>query len=157
MEISINKKTVKIIGIVLLSILALVIIQALVKGNNKDEGDINGNKDQKIIADKIEVVHFHATQQCWSCVKVGEYTEKSLKIRFPKELESGRVKFKSINIDLPENSEIKKKYKAYGSSLFINLIYDDQDHISEDVNVWRLINSEIQFRKYLGDKLEKYL
>lgn len=158
MEISINKKTVKIIGIVLISIIALVLIQALAKGSNTKAGnDIDSKKEEKITAERIEVVHFHATQQCWSCITIGDFTEKSLKNRFPDELENGKISFKSINYELPENAEITQKYKAYGSSLFINLIYDEQDHISEDVQVWRLVNSEVQFRKYIGDKLEKYL
>jgi len=158
MEISINKKTVKIIGIVLISVIALVIIQALARGTNTQaQDDVVGKTEEKITAERIEVIHFHATQQCWSCITVGDFTQKSLKNRFPDELESGKIFFKSINYELPENLEITQKYKAYGSSLFINLIYDEQDHISEDVQVWRLLNSEIQFRKYIGDKLEKYL
>lgn len=159
MEISISKKTLKIIGFVVISIVVLLFIQLLAKGGNSSASRNDGNevKEERIAAEKIEILHFHATQQCWSCITVGDFTEKSLKNRFPEELESGKILFHSINYELPENSEITQKYKATGSSLFINLIYDGQDHISEDVAVWRLINSEAQFRKYLGDKLEKYL
>lgn len=163
MEISINTKTLRIIGIVFVSIIALVLIQVLVNNRKADANCEDGVcgvtevQEEKITAEKIELIHFHSTQQCWSCTTVGDFTEKSLNIRFPNEIESGKIVFKSINYELPENKEITEKYKAYGSSLFINLIYDGKDHISEDVQVWRLVNSELQFREYLGDKLEKYL
>lgn len=163
MEITITTKTLKIIGIVFVSIIALVLIQVLAS-NKKADADCEDGvcgvteiQEEKITAEKIEVIHFHATQQCWSCTTVGDFTEKSLKNRFAEEVEEGKIVFKSINYELLENSEITQKYKAYGSSLFINLIYDGKDHISEDVQVWRLVNSEIQFREYLGDKLEKHL
>lgn len=158
MEITISKKTLKIVSFILIAIVAFVFIQTLAKvGNSSANSRVNGIVEEKITAEKIEIIHFHATQQCWSCITVGDFTEKTLKNRFQSQLDSGRIVFKSINIDLPENREITQKYKAYGSSLFINLIYDGKDHISEEVAVWRLINSEVQFRKYLGDKLEKYL
>lgn len=163
MEITITTKTLKIIGIVFVSVIALVVIQVLAN-NKKADVDcedgvcgVTGVQEEKITAEKIEIIHFHATQQCWSCITVGDFTEKSLKTLFSNELENGKIVFKSINYELSENSEITQKYRATGSSLFINLIYDGKDHISEDVQVWRLVNSEIQFREYLGDKLEQYL
>ncbi len=163
MEITITTKTLKTIGIVFVSIIALILIQVLASNKKVDSDCEDGvcgvekTQEEKITAEKIEIIHFHATEQCWSCITVADFTEKSLNIRFPDEIKSEKIVFKSINYELPENKEITEKYKAYGSSLFINLIYDGKDHISEDVQVWRLVNSEIQFRKYLGDKLEKYL
>ena len=164
MEISISTKTFKIVGIALVSVIALVLVQNLASNKNADldcEGEVCAvtevKKDEKITAEKIEVVHFHATQQCWSCVELGKMTELALEKRFPEEVENGRIEFLQINVDLPENSDTVEKYRATGSSLFVNYIYDGEDHIEEDVQVWRLLGSEIQFREYLGDKLEKYL
>ena len=67
------------------------------------------------------------------------------------------MSFQSVNVDLPENRELAKKYQAVGSSLFINTIYDGQDHIEEDVRVWRLLNSEAQFKSYLKNKIDTLL
>lgn len=162
MEITLSTKTLKIVAIVIASIIVLILVQAFANNKKADADCDDGvcgveQQEEKITAEKIEVINFHATQRCYSCTMLGDFTEKSLENLFPEELESGKIVFKSINVDLPENSEITQKYRASGSSLFINLIYDGKDHISEDVQVWRLLNSEIQFREYLGDKLEKYL
>ncbi len=159
---TIKVKNLKIIGIVLVSVLVLVLLQVLASAK-KAETDCDEGvcaveiKEEKITAEKIEVFHFHATQQCWSCITIADFTQKTLTNRYPNELENGRIVYRSIDIDLPENKEVAQKYNATGSALFINLIYDGKDHISEDVAVWRLVNSETQFTKYLGDKLEKYL
>lgn len=164
MEITINKKIMKILGLSVLIVAVLLLVQILVKSNNtgvegetvKDTESIDEDSVD-IEADKIVVVHFHATQQCWSCVELGKMAQKTLENRFSEELESGRIEFLEVNVDLPENSETVERYQARGSSLFVNYIYDNVDHIEEEVEVWRLLGSEIQFRKYLGDKVERYL
>ncbi len=38
---------------------------------------------EKVVADKIEAVHFHGTHQCWSCITVGEYALETIKEKFP--------------------------------------------------------------------------
>lgn len=108
-------------------------------------------------ADKIEVVHFHGTQQCWSCITVGEYALKTITEKFPEEYKNGTIVFKEINGELPENSTIVAKYQARGSSLFINAVANGQDNIEEDVNVWRYVSNESQFVGYFEKKLKSLL
>lgn len=108
-------------------------------------------------AEKIEVVHFHATRQCWACITVGEYALEAIKTRFPKEYQSGKIVFRDINVELSENREIAKKYQAGGSSLFVNAISNGKDNIKEDIAVWRLINNQEKFADYFGNKLKTLL
>ena len=103
------------------------------------------------------MVHFHATQQCWSCITVGEYALKTIKEKFPEEYASGKIIFKDINGELKENQEIVVKYQAGGSSLFVNAIRGEKNDISEDVTVWRLVNSEAQYTTYFERKLKTLL
>jgi FtsZ-interacting cell division protein ZipA len=111
----------------------------------------------KISAEKIEVVHFHGTHQCWSCITVGEYALKTIKEKFPEEYKNGTIVYRDINGELPENKDIVMKYQASGSSLFVNAITAGKDNIEEDVTVWRLISNESQFINYFQDKLNKLL
>ena len=108
-------------------------------------------------ADKIEIVHFHGTHQCWSCITVGKLALQTIKDRFAEEYQDGKIIFKEINIDLPENSEMVQKYQASGSNLFVNSIIDGKDNIKEDTNVWRLVSSEKQFGEYFQGKLNSLL
>jgi len=129
---------------------------AQVSNSNADTQNLPMSKAEQV-AEKIEVVHFHATQQCWSCITVGEYALKTIKEKFPEEYKNGIIVFKDINGELPENRDMVIKYQARGSSLFINAIIGGKDHIEEDIKVWRLIMSEIQFANYFENKLKKLL
>ena len=115
------------------------------------------SEEVKSPADKIEVVHFHATQQCISCITVGKYAKQTIDEKFPEEVKSGKIVFKEINAELPENQAIVTKYQARGSSLFVNAIRRDIDDIAEDTTVWRLVNSESQYITYFEGKLKSLL
>jgi len=108
-------------------------------------------------ADKIEVIHFHATQQCWSCITVGEYALKTIQEKFPEEYKNGIIIFRDVNGELPQNRDMVLKYQAGGSSLFVNAIRDGKDNIQEDVTVWRLVSNETQFINYFENKLKTLL
>ncbi|PIQ70343.1 hypothetical protein COV89_01055 [Candidatus Shapirobacteria bacterium CG11_big_fil_rev_8_21_14_0_20_40_12] len=161
-----NKKLI-IISIIIITIVALIYSGAKGKENSPTDSQLptpvtnssqSSTTPQSVIpADKIEVIHFHATQQCWSCITVGEYALKTIKEKFPEEYASGKIVYKDIDGELKENQEIVVKYQARGSSLFVNAIRDEQDNIEEDVTVWRLINSESQFISYFENKLSSLL
>lgn len=157
MEIKLNKKTLKIVGLVAISIIVVFLLQLLLT-NGKSDSRVNAVDTKKYgNVDKIQVVHFHAIQQCWSCITVGEYAEKTIKEKFPEEYASGRIEYLDVNIELVKDSAIVKKFGANGSSLYINVIIDAKDNISEDVQVWRLVSDEQSFIRYFEGKLEGYL
>ncbi len=108
-------------------------------------------------ADKIQIFLFHATQRCSSCIAIGKYAKETVDQKFPEELKSGKIEFREINIDLPENKELATKFKATGSALFINPIFDGQDHIKDDTRVWQLVSNEQRFISYLSNKLHGML
>jgi len=154
-----NKKIIIGSSIALAVIITLVAVSS---GSPKSESN-TGNQNQSLMsvasrsADKIEVVHFHATQQCWSCTTVGEFALKTIKEKFPEEYQNGTIVFKDTNGELPENKAIVAKYQAGGSALFVNAIIANKDNIEEDVTVWRLVSNEQQFLNYFEAKLNKLL
>jgi hypothetical protein len=163
-----SKKILLIFLLVIASLTGLIVLSKSKKTNERILSTSQSSSDNSIPsptativpvtpADKIEVVHFHGTQQCWSCITVGEYALKTIKEKFPKEYASGKIVYKDINGELKENQDIVVKYQARGSSLFVNAIQGDKDNIAEDTTVWRLVNSESQFINYFENKLNSLL
>ena len=151
-----NKKLI-IISIIIITIVALIYSGAKGKENSQISSQSSPTPQPVMPADKIEVVHFHGTQQCWSCITVGEYALKTIKEKFPDEYASGKIVYKDINGELKENQEIVVKYQARGSSLFVSAIHGEKDDIAEDTTVWRLVNNESQFISYFENKLNSLL
>lgn len=108
-------------------------------------------------AEKIQVFLFHSTNRCYSCITAGKYMKETLDQNFSAELKAGKIEFSEINVDLPENKEVANKFKASGTSLFINSIIDSKDSIEEDTQIWRLVSNQKSFSDYISDKLRKII
>jgi disulfide oxidoreductase YuzD len=153
-----QKKT--IILIIAVTVIGTVFL-ILKNGNKSTEAQSQNNQipenqsqEKKQSAEKIQVFVFHATQRCYSCITIGKFAGETVNEYFQPELRNGEIEFREINIDLPENKELSRKFQAGGSSLYINAVINGQDNIAEDVAVWRLVNNEVQFKNYLKNKLD---
>jgi hypothetical protein len=107
--------------------------------------------------EKVEVYHFHRTQQCYSCITLGAYAEETVRTYFAPEVSSGKVVFAHVNIDLPENKELTDLYEPTGSSLWIGVYDKNGFHKEENVNVWYKIGNKDDYMAYLKGVIEKRL
>ena len=104
-------------------------------------------------AEKVQVYAFHSTARCYACIIMGQYAKATVEEFFQPELRDGKIEFREINIDLPENREVAKKFKAAGSSLFLNAVIDGEDNIKEEAQAWRLLGNQKAFSDYLSEKI----
>jgi len=127
--------------------------------NNKPvDNTATSNNSQSSEVEKIELFHFHGNSQCYSCVTVGDYAEETVKTYFADELESGRIVFDHINIELLENKITAMKYEATGSSLWIGVYRKDGSFSKEEnINVWYKINNKEEYMAYLKGIIEQKL
>jgi frataxin-like iron-binding protein CyaY len=140
--------------VLIISSSALIISGCMANTDTKPASytDVNGSSIQK-----IEVIHFHATQQCISCVMLGQYAEETVNTYFSKELESGKITFDHINYDLPQNNGLVVKYGVTGSSLWLGVYDENGFHKEENINVWYKLNNKQDFMNYLTEHIEKRL
>ncbi|MGD2250268.1 MAG: nitrophenyl compound nitroreductase subunit ArsF family protein [Candidatus Methanofastidiosia archaeon] len=85
-------------------------------------------------ADKVVVVHFHRIHQCTCCINVGKWAEETIQTYFADEYETGFLEYKDVCVE--KNHEEAARYNAFGSSLYINVIQNGNDNISEIAEVW---------------------
>jgi len=159
--------------IIILIILGIITVLGIMSASPKEETvggeaddiatSITPHKDTSnmlvavIPAERVEVFLFHRTQRCTTCIAIGKLSGQTVEERFSQEVLSGKVVFREVNIDEPENKELAEKFKASGSSLFINAIRNGSDNIQEDTQVWRLTSDAEAFKNYLAGKLSVLL
>ena len=108
--------------------------------------------------EKIEIYHFHGTNQCYSCVTMGNLAEETINTYFSNELKSGKIIFEHINGELSKNREKVIQYGATGSSLWIGTYYTDSTFTKEEnINVWYKINNKQDYMNYLKGVIENKL
>lgn len=71
----------------------------------------------------VTVYYFHGERRCTTCKAVGQVSKETIADNFG---DNPNVIFKDINIEEPENNEIKDKLEMSGSGLFV---YDGNEKI----------------------------
>ncbi len=141
----------------------LILMTFLIFSNSISQNKIIPNEDKtkkeasQELAEKVQVFVFHSNKRCYSCATMGEYAKKTMEEVFQNEIKEGKVEFREINVDLPENKEVAQKFKAVGSAIFINTIINGADNIEEEVQLWRLLGSKDSFSEYLIEKVKEKL
>jgi hypothetical protein len=87
------------------------------------------NKDNSLdeSISKIEVLDFHSTHRCMTCNAIEANAKYTLNTYFSDELKEDKITFKVINVDKKENEKIAEKFKASGTSLFLNVIKNGKE------------------------------
>jgi Skp family chaperone for outer membrane proteins len=68
---------------------------------------------------KVEVYYFHFTRRCATCNAVEAESLKAIKALYPAQYKSGKIVFKSINLDEKNSKMLAEKCKAEGQALLI--------------------------------------
>lgn len=118
----------------------------------------NSTLPDGVTVTKLEVFHFHVTHQCRSCRILGDYANATVTTYFADELESGKVVFRHINLQVDENREIVKRYGARSSSLWLGAYTSDGEfHPLEDPRGLYGSDDEQRFMDYFRVVIERRL
>ncbi|MFH1387686.1 MAG: nitrophenyl compound nitroreductase subunit ArsF family protein [Patescibacteria group bacterium] len=143
---------------ILVFIFLIVVISGCASNSTIKNNSESKSQEGIMNIEKLEVYHFHATKQCYSCITVGAYAEETVNTYFKEELESGKIVFGHINGELLENKELVAKYGSTGSSLWIGTYTKDGTFSAEqNTNVWYKINNKEDYMNYLKEVIEKKL
>lgn len=148
-----------------LALLVLVMVSLLVAGcvSSAGPGSLPGqqvtitNETDPVRSDRVEVLHFHGNAQCASCITVGDLAEKTIAEHFNEETKSGRLVFRHVNFDQPENGALVRQYGVTGSSLWIGIHDATGFSKTEDLRVWSLVNDQEGYASYLSWIITKSL
>lgn len=110
---------------------------------NPKEND-ETQKSSEVTSDKIEVYYFHFTRRCITCNAVESVTKEALNEYYAEAVKSGKIIFKSVNLDDESNEKIAEKLKVSGQTLLF---------VAGDKQV-NLTNDGFMYAKSQPDKLK---
>ncbi len=127
-----------------------------------DQGEENSHSgvDEKVISGKkvVEAYYFHTAVRCHTCNLMERYIRETVYQHFASKIESGDLKFRSINVDNATNTHFINTYHLYTKTLIISLRKDGKeiDWINCD-KIWKYAGNEKRFKKYVKSELTKLL
>lgn len=76
---------------------------------------------------KIELIDFYGTHRCVTCEAIEANAKYTVETYFKDEVNSGKLTFKTVNVDDDKNYDIAERFEAAGTALFINVVKDGKE------------------------------
>jgi hypothetical protein len=107
---------------------------------------------------KLIAYYFHGTFRCSTCRTIEQYSHDAIQTYFAKELGNGRLEFRPVNIEEPENKHFIQDYQLVTRSLVLSLMSDGKETKWKNLaDVWKLVRDKDKFFQYVKDEVEHFL
>lgn len=108
---------------------------------------------------RVDVVYFHAAQRCVTCLCFEQHITSVIDKYYQDTISGGKLTYKVLNVQAPENREMARKYKAVGSQLFINVIIKGVDNIADiqDIWSWKCSGNPVSFERKVKTVIDQAL
>jgi len=109
-------------------------------------------------ASKVIAYYFHGDFRCSNCYKIEKYSKEAVDKYFFKELASGELEYKVINLDERGNEHFAVDYKLYTKSLVISKITGGRESEYKNLEkVWNYLGDKEAFYNYVKEETVKFL
>jgi len=110
-------------------------------------------KNSKVIA-----YYFHGTFRCTTCQTIEKYSKEAIEHYFADELKNGKLEFRPLNVEEPENRHFIQDYQLFSKSLVLSLVQQDKEIRWKNLtDVWKHVRDKEKFFQYVKDEVEKML
>ena len=107
---------------------------------------------------QVIVYYFHGTVRCETCQKIERQAQAAISQLFTNELATQRLRFSSVNYDLPENRAYLEQYRLPCPSLVVVRQGSGPEPTWKLLGeAWEQIENPEKFRRYVEGEVRKML
>jgi len=109
-------------------------------------------------ARKVLALYLHFTRRCPTCMKIESYAEEAVRKGFATEIASGRLEWKSINVEEPEHARLAADYEISSQSVVLVEMEGERElRWVKLERIWELVHDKVAFQDYVRDELRAFL
>ena len=141
-------------------IICLLVISAIVMFSFKGMPQAKATDSKPSISSGNQVVayYFHGTFRCPTCHKLEQYSKEAIEANFKNELTSGKIVFKTVNVDEKANEHFVNDYQLYTKSLVISLVRGGKEEKFKNLTkIWEYVGNKQRFYDYVWDEIAAFL
>ncbi len=99
---------------------------------------------------KVIAYYFHGTFRCTTCRTLESYSREVVEQRFGADISKGRLQFKVVNFELPENRHFVKDYQLFTKSLVLVRFTKGRQAEYKVLNdIWELVEDKSAMQAYV--------
>ncbi len=106
----------------------------------------------------VVAYYFHGNFRCKTCLAIERLSRETITAEFPDELSSGRLTWRAVNVEEPDNEHFVRDFELTTRSLVL-VSYEDGKvvrHRNLD-KVWQLVHDEGAFSEYVREAARAFL
>ncbi|MBI5904786.1 MAG: hypothetical protein HZB86_04440 [Deltaproteobacteria bacterium] len=117
-----------------------------------------GSADASIGGRRLIAYYFVGNVRCSSCRKIEEVSRRTIEETFRQELSGGRLRFRVVNVDRPENRHFLDEFRLEGSALVLVEMRDGKTAGSKNLpDVWALVEDVPKLETYVRSEVRSAL
>ena len=107
---------------------------------------------------KVIAYYFHVTVRCATCRAIESYSREVIEQKFGGDIAKGRLQFKLVNVQPPENRHFIKDYQIFTKSLVL-VRFEKGRQVEYKVlnNTWELVGNKQAMQAYVEREVRDYL
>lgn len=120
---------------------------------NPKQKDVNPGGARQVI-----VYYFHGNARCFTCLQLEKFTGEAVRYQFSRELQEGRIIFRSVNIDIPDNSGYISRYGLYARAVVIVDQFEGREIRWKRLDsAPALLGNKSQFNAYIKNSVRSFM
>jgi hypothetical protein len=130
----------------------------LLAGNEKRSASSTPGPPAAASASRIIAYYFHVTVRCTTCRTIEAYSREAILNHFKSDIDRGRIEWRVVNVQLPENKHFVKDYQLFTKSVVLVHIANGKEQTYKILNdVWELVGDKARFQAYVDKEVRGYL
>jgi hypothetical protein len=106
----------------------------------------------------VLVTYFTTDQRCESCREIEALTWRTVGERFAEQVNEGKLQFRTLNLDRPENAHFAKDYGMSFKTVVISTMAGGEERSWQKMDdVWKLLGKNEVFMDYVGSGISQAL
>ena len=107
---------------------------------------------------KVIAYYFYGNVRCDNCRKIEAYTGEAILTGFAEALDAGRLEWRRVNVDEPENKHFVKDYELVTRAVVVVDTRGGRQVRWKDLDqVWQMLDQKAVFLQYIRDEVRAYL
>jgi hypothetical protein len=143
---------------VLLAFVAASLVSLAVR-HLRPGGDAGRGDGWSDVGDAVVVCFFHGTQRCPACRTIEAYTREAVDGDFAREIESGRLVWRDIDVDLPANEHFRSDLGLPDTAavVLVRVRGGATKHLKNLAEVWSLTDDKPAFVAMVRAEVQRAL
>lgn len=106
----------------------------------------------------VVVTYFTTDQRCESCREIEMLTQRTVEERFTEQAREGKLQFRTLNLDRPENAHFATAYGMSFKTVVISTTVGGEERSWQKMDdVWKLLGKDDAFMAYVGNGISQAL